>query len=188
MRKITYLFIIIGFLSSTAFAAGKEGKYSSATPLGLGIVPPVQFPPSNFDVKGLRLSLIYGVNRKVYGIDVGLIGNMTNQYSSGTAIAGIFNYNRGNSTIVGAQIAGLANINKEDGSVYGVQASLGANLSKFTDIHGAQIGLYNTARHVYGLQLGLVNRAANLHGLQIGLANFNDEGPFRVSPLINFGF
>ena len=37
------------------------------------------------------------------------------------AIAGLFNFNRGSSTVYGLQLAGLANINQGSNDVYGLQ-------------------------------------------------------------------
>lgn len=189
MRLTHHLFIIlVVFLSLTSYSyAEAEVANTRATPLSLAIFPPVQFPPSDFYVRGIRLSAIMGSNRKMSGIDLGLIGNKTDQEFKGLAIAGLFNWNSGTSKIIGAQLAIGTNYNAGEGQIYGFQASL-VNKSKYMDLYGVQVGLYNQARNVYGLQLGLFNRAANLHGIQIGLANFNDGGQFGVSPIINFGW
>jgi hypothetical protein len=176
---ICFAVIIIGFKAQAA---------SMASPLGFSLVNPAEVPGDDYSIKGLRLSLIYGNHRNVSGIDLGLIGNFTEQDFKGTAISGIFNHTAGDTTIVGAQIAGIVNINKARASIYGVQFAIGANLGEYTDIYGVQIGLYNRAREVYGLQIGLLNYATNLHGVQIGLLNFNSQGWFSMSPLINIGF
>lgn len=176
------------------------------TPLALGIAPPVQFPPKDFSITGARISALYGEARDLYGVDVGVLGNITDGEFKGLAIAGLFNATKGTTNIIGLQLAGLTNINTSKTMVAGIQATLGinynsaastisglelaglANISPFTDIYGAQIGLYNRAKDVYGLQIGLVNIADNLHGVQIGLANFNHKGPFVISPFLNVGF
>jgi hypothetical protein len=171
------------FINVSAFA---KARPNSSTPIALSLVPPVQFPPSSFIVKGIRLGVISS-NRDVNGIDIGLIGTSTSQEFAGLQIAGLYNYNGGEATIVGAQIALGANINKGTADVYGLQLAL-ANVAKYTNVNGAQIGLYNRANIVRGIQIGLVNHCSNLYGLQIGLANLNDNGPFVVSPIINFGW
>lgn len=174
------------------------------TPLAIGIVPPLQFPPSKFDIVGLRASVIYGNHRSVSGIDLGIIGNMTEVSFAGIAVAGGFNRNKGKATILGLQLAGIANLNMEKARVYGVQAALvnynkaeshvvglqlaAANLAKDTTIYGVQTGIWNNARAVYGFQIGLVNMATDLHGLQIGLVNFHHNGLFKVAPILNVGF
>jgi hypothetical protein len=179
----TRLFAALLLLGSQAFAAPTD-----VTHLGLGIVPPAQFPPSKFSVKGLRLSVLWGRNENVTGIDLGLIGNTTKDSFTGSAVSGIFNLNEGNTTIMGVQLAGITNMNLYRTRIFGIQAALAANIGDTTDIFGVQIGIYNRARTVYGVQIGLINFAKDLHGVQIGLANFNEEGPFTVAPLINVGF
>lgn len=180
-------------------------SHAALSPISLNIVPPAQFPPSDFNVTGLRTSLLWGRQRDVTGIDLGLIGNITDQKFTGLAVSGLFNYTGGESTAVGAQIAGLTNINKQKISVYGIQAALGANVnpaessvtglqfalvnwSPHTTIYGLQAGLYNKARTVYGLQIGLINVAESLRGIQIGVMNFHTKGIFVVSPILNIGF
>lgn len=191
----TILFAVL--LISTAHAA--------VSPLGISIVDPVQFPPSDFDIMGARASLVYGKNRDVTGIDLGVVGNVTTGNFKGSAISGLFNSTKGQSTILGVQLAGLGNFNSEKVSVYGIQAALltnynsaessvvglqfsVANISPNTTVNGFQVGIYNKARHVRGLQIGLINMTQNLTGIQIGLLNFYQEGFFKVAPILNIGF
>jgi len=173
------------FLATEGHAA--ERHIANYTPISLGLVPPAQFPPPRFTVNGLRLTGIYGISRRVRGIDLALLGNSTDEEFAGLAVSGLMNINHGTTKVIGLQLAGLANINKGAGKVYGFQIAL-ANMSKFTDINGVQLGLYNRARNVRGLQIGIINHAASLVGIQIGLANFNEGGPFGVSPIINAGW
>lgn len=178
---------------------------AALSPLSVSIVPPVQFPPANFSVTGARLSALYGRHRDLYGIDVGVLGNITEQRFVGIAVAGLFNMTHGETTALGLQLAGIANVNTQKTAVYGVQAALMsnwneaeskllglqfsvANVSPNMSIYGFQAGLYNKARSVYGVQIGLINVANDLHGIQIGLVNFNTTGTFSVSPILNVGF
>lgn len=190
---------------AVGFTFGAPKALGAMSPLSINIVPPVQFPPDDYDITGLRASVIYGKHRDVYGLDLGLIGNVTTGKFVGMSVSGLFNYKMGVSTVTGIEFAGLANINKQKSnivglqiagltnyssaasSVAGVQFSL-ANLTSHTNIYGVQIGIYNRANSVYGLQIGVVNSAKNLHGLQIGLLNFHHTGLFYVSPILNFGF
>lgn len=185
---------------------GMSHTHAAVSPIGLGIIPPVQFPTEDTKITGARVSALWGNHRAVYGLDIGVIGNMTSLNFGGAAVAGVFNYNKGATTVLGLQAAGLANINVNKASITGVQVAglfnsnkavssllgfqlaLIANVSSFTQVIGGQVGLYNTAREVYGLQIGLVNVTEVLHGLQIGLVNINKMGLFRICPLINFGF
>lgn len=178
---------------------------AAVTPLSVGIVPPVQFPPADFMVAGIRVSALWGHHRDMYGLDLGLLGNITDQTFTGVAASGIFNYTQGETNILGLQLAGLVNYNAQKTSVYGLQLALLlnsnkaaskvvgiqlalANTSAFTDIYGLQVGIYNRAKDVYGFQFGLVNVADNLHGIQIGLINFNHKGLIGMCPVINVGF
>lgn len=191
------------------FATSLFGPLAQAafvSPLSVNIAPPVQFPPSDFNVIGVRASVLWGRHRDVAGIDVGLLGNITDQSFTGLSVSGLFNYTKGSTRALGLQFAGLTNINTSKTQVFGLQFALGANYNQaastvagfqiaglanvapFTDIYGFQIGLYNRAKDVYGLQIGLVNVADNLHGVQIGLVNFNKKGPFAISPILNVGF
>lgn len=200
MRNIFIIFFIAGIISLTSTAAE-----AAVTPVSVAILPPVQFPPEDFTITGVRASFLWGKHRDLYGLDAGLLGNITEQSFVGIGLAGVTNITHGSTTILGLQLAGITNINTNKTNVIGIQAALGlnmntaastvngiqvafANVSAFTDIRGFQIGAYNRANEVYGVQIGLVNFATSLHGIQIGLLNFNDKGLFRVSPLINVGF
>ena len=195
--KFIYIFLI-----TTLLAVGAQAAMS---PLSVSLVPPLQFPPDDFSVTGARISVLWGRHRSVYGLDVGGVGNITDQNFVGIGVAGGFNATHGTTTILGLQLAGGANINTQKTQVFGVQAALGfnyneaassvtglqiaiANISKHTNIYGVQAGIYNTAQTVYGFQIGLVNVASSLYGVQIGLLNFHHKGIFSVSPLINVGF
>jgi hypothetical protein len=199
MKKLFQKILIGLFFPVLAFSA------SSITPLSVGIAPPVQFPSQNFTITGLRLSALWGHHKDLYGLDFGLIGNITDQDFAGLAVSGLFNKTTGNTTVLGLQLAGLGNMNTKKTSIIGLQAALGANinsgdtdligvqlamanLSTYTDIFGLQLGLYNRAKEVYGFQIGIVNIADNLHGIQIGLINFNNKGLIGVCPILNIGF
>ena len=163
---VTGILLALGTLSS--FQA--QAEESDNTPIEIALVPPLQLPGTDYGVKGLRLSVV-GLSREVRGLDIALLGNITNIQHKGVAISGLFNYNRGASTVTGLQLAGLANIN-----------------SGHSEVYGLQIAAFNKAGTVYGLQLGLLNIAEELHGVQIGLFNINKNGPFHGSPIINAAF
>ena len=165
----TYILTVI-FLFAGLFGSLQATAVPNESPIGIGIFPPVQFPGTEFGVTGIRLSVV-GVNRAASGIDLAVLGNVTNQQFKGLAIAGLFNYNK-----IGADI-------------YGLQAALGANINGTgSSLYGFQLGIYNQVTKVYGIQIGLINVATELHGIQIGLLNFNAAGPFKASPIINAAF
>jgi hypothetical protein len=196
MKKLVFT-LAIGFLLSLP-------GHAALSPVGIAILPPVQFPPEDFSVTGVRASLLWGHHRDVYGVDLGLIGNITEQDSVGFALAGGFNWTKGTTTSI-VQAAGVANINENKTNVVGLQAALGinanyatssvtglqialVNMATHTTINGVQAGVFNKALRVNGFQIGLVNVTDSLRGLQIGLINFHNKGLFVVSPIINFGF
>jgi hypothetical protein len=158
------------FLASSLLSSYSASAVDNSSPIGIDLFPPVQFPNSDFAVNGLRLSLV-GLNREARGLDLAILGNITNQTFKGLAIAGLFNYNRVTADIIGFQIACLANINMTASNLYGIQ-----------------LGAYNKVGKVHGIQLGLINVTHELHGIQIGLINFNEAGPFKASPIINVAF
>jgi hypothetical protein len=198
MTKLLKLLLVMpSLLFVTVVQAG-------VSPLGLSIIPPVEIPPTDFTIVGARLSVIYGENYNVYGVDLGAIGNITDQNFVGIGVSGVFNLNKGESTILGLQAAGIANINVNKATIVGLQVAavnsdqaessivgldLGlVNYAPFTHIMGAQVGVYNRAHVVSGFQIGLINVADNLQGIQIGLANINHQGLFAFSPFLNIGF
>jgi hypothetical protein len=198
-------FCLRAFFAAALVFFSLSSASAAVSPLSINLVPPVEFPPSDYAITGARLSILWGHHRNMYGLDLGVLGNITDQDFTGIGISGIFNNTRGTTTIIGLQLAGVTNINTNKTHVYGLQAALGMNdnsaeskivgvelaainWSPFTTVDGLQLGIYNRARVVYGLQIGLVNSCENLHGVQIGLVNFNHAGPFAVSPIINVGF
>jgi hypothetical protein len=192
-------------LAGIALLTLSSSAMGAVSPLSVAIVPPVQFPPQDFNVAGLRVSALWGKHRQMYGFDFGAIGNITDQSFVGLAVGGLFNSTGGASTILGLQATAGLNINRQKTSVYGAQIALvnsnlatssvvgiqvgaAANLSGHTKIYGLQVGLYNHAEEVFGFQIGLINKTTSLHGLQIGLINFHEKGIFSVCPIINVGF
>jgi hypothetical protein len=175
------------------------------SPIGVAIVHKVEFPPPDFSVYGVRASALWGVHRQVYGLDVGGIGNITDQDFGGIGVSGGFNYNKGTTSILFAQVAGVANLStaklrvwgvqvagiinsaRADARVVGVQAAA-VNFVPSGTVGFLQAGLYNKAHTIYGFQIGVINFVENLHGIQIGLLNFNRTGLFAIAPILNIGF
>lgn len=170
-----------------------------------GLFPPLQYPGTDATVWGLRLSPGWARHKEMYGIDMGLIGNMTDENFVGVSMAGGFNYTAGNAFVIFTQLAGGVNHSEGSLTVLGIQLAIGANNTRgeahiigaqlstignfgHNNIYGVQFGIINQADEVYGFQVGLINRAKNLHGIQIGLANYNEAGPLKFMPVINVGF
>jgi len=158
-------YIITGLLTLLA-GAGSAGAAVRATPLQLSLFHPNQLFPASANVYGLRLNLAYGLNRDLYGLDVGGI-------------------NRATGDVVGVQAAALWN---GAGRLGGLQISPGLNYARERRL-GMQGGLINYFRPpltdfnseqfksegdtLLGLQAGFFNyaAAARMHGAQIGVVN-----------------
>ena len=197
--------VIVVLLSIFAgFAYGAE-----YTPLQLSLVNPIQLFPEETSVHGLRINLIYGVNKEVNGLDFGPI-NRTTGTTKGLQI-GAFPYGGVNITenLVGLQLGGAwAGANFASGEVTGVQISgIFGGINTAGDLHGVQIAgvfiginlakdtkglqlatLYNQAEAMQGLQFGLVNVCKRMNGVQIGLVNVIQESKLPFFPIINASF
>jgi hypothetical protein len=193
------LLILGGVFFSVSAQAG-------VSPLGLGLIHKIEFPPEDFTVAGVRVSALWGIHRQMYGFDFGGIGNITEQDFGGLAISGGFNSNLGATHILLLQLAGVANYSTAKFNVLGLQVAGGvnsvqgeanvvgiqvaglANLTPHETVGPLQVGLYNQTHAVYGFQIGLINVVDELHGFQIGLLNFNHTGVFAIAPILNVGF
>ena len=130
MRKTTSFRIIVmscllGISCLTVSIRAHAAMYS---PIAVSLIPPVQLPPSTFGVSGARLSLLWGHNRHVYGLDVGGLGNVTTVQFGGTAISGVFNITHGTTDILGVQLAGIMAIAGGLSIILGYRARYGALL------------------------------------------------------------
>lgn len=169
-------------------------------PLGLGIIPPMQWPHDTGDVTFLRLSVFWSVNNNVsffdaggfatvttgdmVGFQAGGIWNQVGGNAGGVQVAGLGNWVGGDFT--GIQVGGIANILDGGGVFSGLQLAAAANVAG--DGSGFQVALYNRASDFHGVQVGLVNVAQHLQGLQIGLLNFIEDSSLPCCPIIGVGF
>lgn len=149
------------------------------TPFMLSFVSPLQVPPRDFDVGGLRLSIIYGECVNFDGLDIGLVGRAID-HGNGLFINGL-------ATIVDGDSLGwqIAPVNYVKGNFSGLQ--IGA-VNYCTSGQALQFGFYNGADHIEGFQCGVINMTRTMIGLQIGLINViqNNDVPFL--PIINCYF
>ena len=135
-------------------------------PIQLSLFAPVQIVPADQAVAGVRLSLLYGKNTYVSGLDWGLVNHSTSGMSKGVQF-------------------GLVGIVDEDFT--GWQNTV-VNITQ-RNFEGFQWGIVNYAGHANGFQLGIVNYAVTMHGLQIGLVNIIKQGgQFPVFPIVNWSF
>ena len=157
----------------------KKEVTTPITPIQFSFFAPLQIFPEKYQIYGLRLTLPYGSNKSLYGLDVGLVNKLNTLYGVGISalyskhsgdmyglnLAGVFNLSTGND--VGLSIAGFFN---ETGRIDGVQIAT----------------LHNQAQTVNGVQISLFNYCKKMNGVQIGLLNYCKDQPFRYTLFINF--
>jgi hypothetical protein len=132
----------------------------------LSLFSPIQLVSERNAIAGVRLSLLYGKNTYVSGLDWGLVSHSTSGISKGVQF-------------------GLVGIDEADFSGW---QSTAVNITK-GNFEGFQWGVVNYAGHASGFQLGLVNYALSMKGLQIGLVNIIKKGgQFPVFPIVNWSF
>ena len=147
---------MIGMQVAVGFNFSNTNSYGAAVSL---------FNMNNEKFYGLSIDA-FGRNRNVYGVEVNLLGAMTDQTMGGLTINGI--------------------ASAVDGDVYGLQASLVANFAR--RLNGLQLAVvYNQTSMLWGGQIGLVNMATECdHGFQLGLINIIMDNQWPVLPIINW--
>ncbi|MEZ4425246.1 MAG: hypothetical protein R3E98_17745 [Gemmatimonadota bacterium] len=173
-RRVTWCLALAAVLGLPALASAQ------AKPFEFALYSPIQVRNPDDEIQVLRLSLIYGRNESVKGLDVGLVARNTGGVSKGLqyALVGIVD-----GDFVGWQNNGVS-ITR--GEITGIQSGL---YNQAAQGEVAQFGLVNQARDVSGFQLGLINLAENLYGVQIGLVNvISSKEAFGVLPLVNWKF
>jgi hypothetical protein len=169
-----------GALVSSAF--GQQGGSDRAyTPFMLSIVTPLQVPPRDFDVGGLRINAIYGECHDFDGLDLSALVGRATGHANGFQASLLANVVDGGG--FGLQ-AGAVNYVKGDYS--GLQLGLCANYIE--KAKALQIGFYNGAEHIEGMQIGVINTTRTMIGLQIGLVNVIQDNDVPFLPIINCYF
>lgn len=167
------------FLPSTARA--QENPFQIAF-----IGPTMQLVDDDEDVRGIRLNLIYGVNRNVSGLDLGLINHVKGSMAG--VQFGIVNMADGG--LSGWQ-SGVVNVTQ--GQFTGLQWSPWSllSLANLADAaEGAQVAAaFNKAEYMRGFQLSLVNVADDMYGVQVGLINIiRSKAKYPIIPIVNWKF
>jgi hypothetical protein len=166
-------------LATTAFAA--DGWVTLPfTPFQLAVAPGAgQVFSKSTPVYGLRVSVLYGIQSKVVGLDLGLFNDADSM--SGVAV-GFCGITRGNG--VGAHLEFGCSVVEADFA--GVQTAFVNRVGG--QLAGFQFGIANSAQSGAGLQIGLMNLSDSMRGVQLGLLNWNSNGFLPLFPFINFGF
>lgn len=107
----------------------------NTTPLSLGLIAPVQLPWGDWNVRGIRLSPIYGRCENLVGMDLGLVNTVEKD-------------------LIGLQVGFLNTTSR----ARGVQVGL-FNCAYY--LKGVQIGFINYAEGAKGFQIGVINVIKN---------------------------
>lgn len=131
-------------------------------------MPDLQLLPASWRVTGLRLSLGWGENTDITGLDFGVAGRARGELTGVGLTALLHRADRG---VWGLQASGLVNLSGQ--SVRGVQVALLGNWTGNPgDVLGGQLALgVNCTKHTSGCQFGALNLAENIDGAQLGLIN-----------------
>jgi len=157
--------------------------YCATTPFALSFVPKFEAPIESWDVVMLRLNILVGNHRAVYGLDIGGLGNFADYKMNGIGVAGLFNSVGESDGAI--HVAGIFNFAAFDFS--GCQISGVYSCTEGSHC-GLQIGCGNYAGKLTGLQIGVFNYAERLNGVQIGLVNVNRSSPVTFLPIANAAF
>ena len=161
MRKCLLLAMILFSIASLSIPAIAQDR-----PIQLALVAPVQIFPESYSITGLRISLIYGKNASVSGLDWGLVTHTTSGKSMGIDWGAI---------------------NLTDADFTGLQGGW-VNLVS-GNFEGLQYGFFNHANYANGVQFGIINHANRLKGVQVGFVNIIKQGgQFPVFPIVNWSF
>src|SRR5471030_899628 len=96
MKLLRYVVAV----SAILFVMPAQALYS---PLEVALFPEIQFPAQEYSIAGLRLSILMGKQQDIYGLDFGVVGNITTGDFVGTAVSGITNMTYGPTLVVGVQ-------------------------------------------------------------------------------------
>jgi hypothetical protein len=148
--------------------------------------------PSDPDVKGMRMVLLYGKNKNVTGLDLGFAAVSEAENQKGLS------FNMGLSQVTGTSSGCACSlINVHTGTDSGFNAAF-INIVNQVD-EGVNVGFLNMTEDfsnvdVGGLsvskqsnvQLGFVNVTKKINRVQIGFLNFAENGFLPVFPIFNF--
>ncbi len=146
-------------------------------------------PISYSTTTNFSLNIIGGLNRRVYGCEIGSVLNINKEEMVGFQISGVTNIV--GTDLLGCHVAGVCNVVANHASYVqiagvlnyansneGVQLSV-INFSR--EITGAQVGVINVAHRITGAQVGVVNIAREMYGAPIGLVNLVANGQFHIN-------
>jgi hypothetical protein len=177
MRKTA---VIVVLLALSASLSAMPVTAEETKPIEISLWTPVQIHDETTSIKGFRLNILYGVNKDVTGLDLGLVNRNTGVFKGvQLGLVGM------SGDFTGWQ---ATFVNITDGKFVGLQGSYSVYNSGVTT-KGAQFGLVNRAESFEGLQLGLFNVTDTLHGIQIGLLNVvGSREKWKYLPIVSWSF
>jgi hypothetical protein len=178
MKNILCLVLIIFIIICYPLTSSAQ---SDVKPIQISILDPVQIFDSDTSIHGIRLTLFYGTNQDVVGLDWGGVVHEL----SGDMIG----WQEGIVNLVEGDVKGFQDgfVNFVEGDFWGVQTGF-VNINRSRTI-GIQAGINNSTNDMIGIQLGAVNITETLRGLQIGFININKSGkPIKFLPIVNISF
>ena len=170
-------------LTAGAFALSVPGQLAAQSDepfFELALYSPIQIRSEDDAIRILRLSLLYGSNESVKGLDVGLVSRNRGGVSKGLqySVVGIVD-----GDFIGWQNNGVSITRAQ---FKGFQSGI---YNEVNEAEGFQFGLVNRAENLSGLQIGLVNVSDNMYGLQIGLVNvIKSKEDLVFFPIVNWSF
>lgn len=169
----------LGVLALATLIGAAPAAAQAERPFQVALFAPIQAFPEQDAIQGIRLSLLYGRNASVTGLDIGLVSSTTRDFLG--VQFGVVGIAEGSFT--GFQDNWI--VNRVAGDFTGLQWGF---VNSVDDGRGVQISGVSHARNFRGLQLGLVNYAEALDGVQIGVVNIIKRGgQFPVMVLVNWG-
>lgn len=183
MKSATWVLAFAALLCGglVSAASGQSADDHPYTPFMLSLVTPLQVPPRDFDVGGLRINAIYGECHDFDGLDISALVGRTTGHANGFQASLLANVVDGDG--FGMQ-AGAVNYVK--GEYAGLQVGLCANYAEKAKT--LQIGFYNGAEHIEGIQIGVINTTRTMIGIQIGVVNVIQDNDVPFLPIINCYF
>jgi len=146
------------FLATVSYA-------DECSPLQISLWPSIQLVSQDSSICGGRLSLVWGKNTAVKGIDIGIVNGV--ESIKGIQLGGLNMVSgRDKTESWGLEIAGLNYA--RDTKYTGIQIGL-ANIELNTVMNGLQVSLLNYAEEANGIQLAIIGNDAvkDFYGVQL---------------------
>ena len=149
--------------------------------------------PDDESVNGMRLSVIWGKNDRMSGLDLGLLSISETRERSGFALImgvsrvtgsttsganfSLINYHSGKDSGVNA---GFINLLNDASGAFNVGFVTIAQKGTLADLGGLNMSESSTA------QIGFINITKEIKSFQFGFINMAENGFFPIFPFVNF--